>query len=239
MYDVFYTEPANIRDPHARITGDEAKHLLRVLRKKIGDHILLTDGRGNRYEAIIRSIAGEEAECEIVRREQDVNEPHVDVTLGVSLLKNPWRFDFVVEKATELGVRAIIPMVCERTVRTHENHDRLTKIALSALKQCGRSSVPEIHRKTTFEAVLSTSLAHDLKLIPHEKTETSHFIGTILQRHGVARSILVLIGPEGGFTDKELADASAHAFLPISLGPRRLRAETAALAALCHCVGPR
>ena len=237
MHDVFYTDPANIRDPYIRITGEEARHLSRVLRKKIGDHILVTDGRAHRYEAVIRSISGEEAECEIVHREQNANEPRVDITLGASLLKNPGRFDFLVEKATELGVRSIIPLVCERTLRHHENHERLVKIAISALKQSGRSYLPKIFMRTPFSALISNSAEHDLKLIPHEKTEQSHFIETVLQHHPAARSILILIGPEGGFTEKELSDASAQAFVPISLGPRRLRAETAAVSALCHCVG--
>ena len=237
MHDVFYTEPAKIRDPQLWIAGDEAKHLLRVLRKKIGDHILVTDGRGHRYEAVIRNVAAEEAECEILHREQDANEPRMDVTLAVSLLKNPGRFDFLVEKSTELGVRSIIPMACERTVRHHENHDRLTKIAVSAMKQSGRSYLPNIFMKTSFSVLVKNSTDHDLKLIPHEKTEQSHFIDAVLQHHPAARSILLLIGPEGGFTDDELTDASAHGFVPISLGPRRLRAETAALSAICHCVG--
>ena len=237
MHDVFYTEPANIRDPNIRIVGDEAKHLLRVLRKKAGDHILVTDGRGLRYEAVIRSVSADDAECDIIRREQDVNEPRVEVTLGVSLLKNPGRFDFLVEKATELGVRCIVPMVCARTVRHHENHDRLIKIAVSAMKQSGRSYLPEIFMKATFQGLIGHANDYDLRLIPHEKTEQSHFIDTVLQHHAQARSILVLIGPEGGFTDDELSEASSHGCVPISLGPRRLRAETAAISALCHCVG--
>lgn len=237
MFDVFYTEPANIRDQTAHIRGDEAKHMLRVLRKKVGDHILVTDGRGRRYEAVIRSTGADEAECEIVHREEDANEPRVEITLGVSLLKNPGRFDFLVEKATELGVRVIVPLVCERTVRHHENHERLVKIAVSAMKQSGRSYLPDIYMKTRFAALIENAADHDLRLIPHEKTEQSHFIGSVLQHHPQARSILIVIGPEGGFTDNELADASARGCVPISLGPRRLRAETAALSAVCHCVG--
>jgi 16S rRNA (uracil1498-N3)-methyltransferase len=237
MHDVFYAEQTNIRDPHVRIAGDEARHLSRVLRKKVGDHILVTDGLGNTYEVIIRSVGPVEADCEILHREEYANEPRVDVTLAVSLLKNPGRFDFLVEKSTELGVRSIIPMVCERTVRPHENHDRLVKIAVSAMKQSGRAYLPKIFIRTPFSALVGHAGQYDLKLIPHEKTEQSHFIETVLQHHTAARSMLIMIGPEGGFSDKELAEASAHSFIPISLGPRRLRAETAALSALCHSVG--
>ncbi len=237
MHDVFYVKPANISPPHVRIDGDEAKHLLRVLRKKVGEHILVTDGRGHRHEAVIRGVGEEWAECEVVHSERDVNEPRLEVTLGVSLLKNPGRFDFLVEKATELGVRAIIPMVCDRTVRHHENHERLVKIAVAAMKQSGRCYLPDVFIKSSFKALVHHADEYDLRLIPHEKIEQSHFIDAVLQHHGTARSIFVLIGPEGGFSDAELAEASAHGFIPISLGPRRLRAETAALSALCHCVG--
>lgn len=237
MDELFYANPANIRGPNVKIVEDEGRHLLRVLRKKIGDHILVTDGQGHRYETLIRAVAGDEAECEIIGRHEDVNEPRMNVTLAVSLLKNPGRFDFLVEKATELGVRSIIPMVCERTVRHNEHHDRLVKIAVSAMKQSGRSFLPSVFFKTTLTTLVESAEEYDLKLIPHEKTEQSHFIDTVLQHHRKARSVLVLIGPEGGFTDKELAEASARAFVPISLGPRRLRAETAALSALCYCVG--
>lgn len=237
MDDLFYANPANIRDPHITIVEDEARHLVRVLRKNIGDHILVTDGRGHRYETVIRSIVGDATECEIVGRHEDVNEPRVEVTLAVSLLKNPGRFDFLVEKATELGVRSIVPTVCERTLRHNEHHDRLVKIAVSAMKQSGRSYLPAVVFKTALGTLVENAGEFDLKLIAHEKTEQSHFIDTVLQHHKNARTVLALIGPEGGFTDKELAEAAARAFVPISLGPRRLRTETAALSALCHCVG--
>jgi 16S rRNA (uracil1498-N3)-methyltransferase len=128
-------------------------------------------------------------------------------------------------------------MICERTVRHNEHRERLVKIAVSAMKQSGRSYLPEIFFKTSVTTLIESAGEYDLKLIPHEKTEQSHFIDAVLQHHREARSILVLIGPEGGFTDTELAEASARGFVPISLGPRRLRAETAALSALCHCVG--
>jgi len=237
MDELFYAVPANIRGSHVKIVQDEGRHLLRVLRKKAGDHILVTDGRGHRYVVVIRAVTGDEAECEVLSRQEDVNEPRVNVTLAVSLLKNPGRFDFLVEKATELGVRSIIPMICERTVRHNEHHERLVKIAVSAMKQSGRSFLPEIFFKTSVTTLTASAEGYDLKLIPHEKTEQSHFVDTVLQHHRDARSLLVLIGPEGGFTDTELAEASARGFVPISLGPRRLRAETAALSALCHCVG--
>ena len=169
--------------------------------------------------------------------QRGVNEPKIHVTLAVSLLKNPARIDFLVEKGTELGVRAIIPMVCERTIPSHEKHARLEKIALSAMKQSGRSYLPNVSMLSSFEAVVNNAEEYALRLIPHEKTEQSHFVGSVLKHHAQAKSVLIMVGPEGGFTDEELALASDRRFVPISLGPRRLRTETAALSALTWVVG--
>jgi 16S rRNA (uracil1498-N3)-methyltransferase len=159
------------------------------------------------------------------------------VTLAVSLLRNPARFDVLVEKATELGVRTIIPMICARTVPRSEKHNRLEKIALSAMKQCGRSWLPRIQPLTAFESMLDRAGGYALRLIPHEKTEQSQFIGSVLQHHPDALSALIVIGPEGGFSEEEMRLANEKGLVPISLGPRRLRAETAAISALSWVVG--
>lgn len=235
--DFFYVDPKDVHGVVLIIQGDEHKHLARVLRKKVGDHIMVTDGNDHLYEVTIRSFDHNAAECEILDAKQRVNEPKNDITLAVSLLKNPARLDFIVEKATELGVRAIIPMVSERTIPRHEKHTRLEKIALAAMKQCGRSYLPKVFMLSSFDAVVGNADDHDLRLIPHEKTEQSHFVGSVLKHHPNAKSVLILIGPEGGFTEEELRLASDRGFIPISLGPRRLRSETAAISALSWAVG--
>ncbi|MEX2089917.1 MAG: RsmE family RNA methyltransferase [Bacteroidota bacterium] len=235
--DFFYVDPSDVQGPVLVIRGDENKHLVRVLRKRVGDHVMVTDGKDTQFEAVIRALREGEAECEILDVQRGVNEPKVHVTIAVSLLKNPARIDFLVEKGTELGVRAIIPMTCERTIPSHEKHARLEKIALSAMKQCGRSYLPNISMLSSFETVVNNAEEYGLRLIPHEKTEQSHFVGSVLKHHTQAKSVLIMIGPEGGFTDDELSLASDRGFVPISLGPRRLRSETAALSALTWVVG--
>jgi len=235
--DYFYVSPKEIHGRIAVIRGDEFKHLTRVVRKKEGEQIVLLDGEDNSYQAVIRSIAKEHAECEILERNQRLNEPAVDVTLAVSILRNPARFDVLVEKATELGVRTIIPIVTERTIPKSEKHARLEKIALAAMKQCGRAWLPKILPLASFEEVLSRAGQFSLRLIPHEQSSVSTPIVSVPGKHAGSSSILIVVGPEGGFTEAEVAAAEQNGFLAVSLGPRRLRTETAAIAAVGWIIG--
>lgn len=235
--DYFFVDPKDIHGGIAIIRGEEFKHLSRVVRKKEGEHVMLVDGADTAYEALICLIDRMHAECEILSIQHRANEPRIDITLAVSLLRNPARFDVLVEKATELGVRAIVPLRCKRTIPKSEKHERMQKIALSAMKQCGRSFLPRISASTDFEAVMDGSHEYSLRLIPHEKTEQSQFIGSVLQHHSDPKSVLIVIGPEGGFTDDEITLSGEKGFIPISLGPRRLRAETAAISVVSWVVG--
>lgn len=235
--DYFYVPPKEIHGRIAVIRDDEFKHLTRVVRKKVGERIVLLDGEDNSYEAVIRSIAKDHAECEVLEEKPRLNEPAVEVTLAVSILRNPARFDLLVEKATELGVRAIIPIVSERTIPKREKHARLQKIALAAMKQCGRAFLPKILPLSTYDDILSRAYAYSLCLLPHEQASSAPSIVTVANDHQECKSVLVVVGPEGGFTEKEVAAAVAGGFLTVSLGPRRLRTETAALAAVGWLVG--
>jgi len=213
------------------VQGEESKHLVRVLRKSVGESVFVTDGNDRMYEAVIVEIGKTETRCTVKAIHHKYHEPVVDATLAVSLLKNPARFDFLVEKATELGVRHILPLKCERTIPSHEKHDRLEKLTVAAMKQCGRSWLPRIAPLMNFDEVLKTS-AQDLKLLPHEKSDPAQTILATLQHYPGCKSILIVIGPEGGFTDDETERAMNAGFLPVSLGVRRLRAETAAIVAI-------
>ncbi len=235
--DYFFVDKRDVHGMTLFLRGDEAKHLARVLRTRVGDHVFVTDGADTMYEAAVVRIGREDVECDIVDVKMRVNEPRTEVALAVSLLKNPSRVDFLVEKAVELGVRTIIPMSCERTIPEHEKHARLEKIALAAMKQCGRSYLPKIIDLMEFDTLVHHAQGYSLRLIPHEKTEQSQFVGAVMQHHLQAKSVLLLIGPEGGFTEREIELATEHQFIAISLGPRRLRTETAAISALSWVVG--
>jgi 16S rRNA (uracil1498-N3)-methyltransferase len=235
--DTFFVHPLDVHGTTLVIRGEEHRHLSRSLRKRVGDAVLATDGEDNLYEAVIISLGREEALCEIRDTRLRKNESRISVTLAVSLLRNPARFDVLVEKATELGVRAIIPLQCERTVGRQDRHERYEKIALAAMKQSGRCFLPRIFPVTSLEMVVAHAEDHALRLMPHERTEQSQFIGSLVKHHEGATSALVLVGPEGGFSDRELHLAAGHAVVPVSLGPRRLRSETAAMIAVSWVVG--
>ncbi len=230
--DYFYAKPEDVNQNSILIKDDESKHLIRVLRKNVGDRVFVTDGLDTMYEAVIENIGKSDTRCKILALHKKFNEPDVDVTLTVSLLKNPNRFDFLVEKTTELGVRQIIPILCERTISHRDSTQRLKKIALSAMKQSGRSWLPKISQQEKFDNLIKTRSNYHLALIPHEQTSQTNSLITILNANRECKKVLIVIGPEGGFTEDEMRQASESGFIPISLGSRRLRAETAAIASV-------
>jgi 16S rRNA (uracil1498-N3)-methyltransferase len=232
--DYFYVKHEDIGSHGLILRGDESKHLVCVMRKNIGDRIFVTDGNDTMYEAVVVEYGKTDVRCDIAAMHRKYNESSLDVTLAVSLLKNPARFDYLVEKATELGVRTIIPLLSERTIPQHEKHDRLEKIALAAMKQCGRSWLPRIQSLQKYELVVGSSSHWQLKFIPHEKTDSLQTISSELKLHDDVHSVLIIIGPEGGFSDDEVAFAEHNGFKLISLGSRRLRTETAALVTMAE-----
>jgi len=235
--EYFHVRQGDVRGDSLILRDEEFSHCIRVLRKKPGDHIWVSDGDDTMFEVMITKVRKDSVEGTILGTTMRHGEPKVDITLALSLLKNPSRVEVVVEKATELGVRSIIPLHCERTIPRHERHERLEKIALAAMKQCGRSHLPSIYALTDFRALVEHAGEYSLRLLPHEKTEQSHFLGSVLAHHAKAKSVLVAIGPEGGFSEQELESAIARGFVPVSLGPRRLRSDTAAISALSWIVG--
>ena len=165
--DYFYAHHNDIHERNPILRGDESKHLARVLRKEIGENVFVTDGAGRMFEAVIESFEAAATHCRIVALHKNFNEPAVNITLAVSPLKNPGRFDYLVEKAVELGVRQIIPIRCDRTISHRDKQERLQKIALAAMKQCGRSVLPAIALQISFAELLSTGKKYDVACIPH------------------------------------------------------------------------
>ncbi len=237
MSEYFYVPAEYIIDQHVAIEGDEAKHISRVLRKQPGDRIWIVDGMGKAFETVIRLVAPEMIECEILYEHHHLHEPDIDVTLAVAQLKNPSRMDWIIEKATELGVRTIIPLQTSRTIARSPKEDRWNNIALAAMKQSGRCILPKITPAKDLEIVLANSTEFDMKLIPYERTDHILFIAEALKNRKPPRSAMILIGPEGGFTEEEIQMAEKAQFTQVSLGRRRLRTETAALIALSWVVG--
>ncbi|HEX9662285.1 MAG TPA: 16S rRNA (uracil(1498)-N(3))-methyltransferase [Candidatus Binatia bacterium] len=232
----FYLPKKNLRDNRGLVDGQELAHLRKVLRLVPGDRVTVFDDSGWEHEAVIRQLSAQQGEIEILRSYEAGRESSLQVTFAVALTKGD-KMDFVVEKATELGVQTIVPFTSafsvpkldERKIATRT--ERWGKIALSAVKQCGRTRVPEIRPLHEFHALVSGEWPVTLKLFFSEK-EQRQSLHQAHAAHSAAQSVLVAVGPEGGFSVHEAELAQAHGFVPVQLGRRVLRAETAALAAL-------
>lgn len=227
--DYFYAHPNDIAHDTITIAGDEYSHLTHVMRKKAGDIIGVVDGEGMAYQVILEDLKKHTATGTIRARFPRKGEPSIRVTLGVGVLKNPSRFDFLVEKATEIGVHDIVPLFTERTITGHAKEGRWQKLALAAMKQCGRSYLPRITSISTFNAFLERPSSPSIKLIAHE-----HLVHASWPEESTpsGTSVCVLVGPEGGFSDQELEAAMSYGYQAVYLGDRRLRTETAALVLL-------
>jgi len=222
--DYFYTLPEQIQGDTLSITGAEFSHLTHVMRKKPGDIIGVVDGTGNSYVVTIKEIVHRAAMCAIQSHAIRPGEPVARLHLAVGILKNSSRFDYLVEKATEIGVETITPLLTERTIPRHAKTDRWQKIALAAMKQSGRSVLPRLAELASLPDFLAGAPPDALRLIPHSNGKGAPLSGT-----PAGNQVVVCIGPEGGFTEEEIDLATASGFTTVSLGPLRLRTETAAL----------
>lgn len=230
--DYFFCPPEGVAGDTLTIGGTEFSHLVNVMRKKEGDGIIVVDGRGNAYEVVIRRIERHTALCTIGSKRMRFHEPELRVTLAVGVVKNPSRFDFLVEKATELGVSEIIPMRCARTIPSHARSARWRKLALAAMKQSGRSWLPEVRDLSEIAAVLEEFRDCGNKVVAHEDPAAGPAFGGIRKSAAGDTGLLLLVGPEGGFTADEVEECLREGFGTLYLGDRRLRTETAAVAAL-------
>lgn len=232
----FFIPKENIRDGGATIAGQELEHLRRVLRLTVGDAVTLFDGSGWEHEAVIRRLHADRGELEIRRSYEAGRDSPLALTLALGLTKGE-KMDFVVEKATELGVSGILPFTSSFTVpkldgkKIISRTERWRKIALSAAKQCGRAQVPEILPLCEFAQMVENGVANQLKLLFWEK-ETARSLRQVYHDNANASAILVVIGAEGGLSGAEARLAQARGFHSVQAGRRILRAETAAVTVL-------
>jgi 16S rRNA (uracil1498-N3)-methyltransferase len=224
----FYVDPNNVHGDSLSIVGDEFHHAAKVLRKKEGDTLVAVNGKGVVYTGVVERLEKNALSLHITSREFGVGEPCLRLIVAQSMPKGS-HFDLVVEKGTEIGVSVFQPMISERSIIDPESRtERWRHKALTAMKQCGRSVCPEIRRTQPFMELLQEPLA-EIKFIAHEDVIEENSASWEGLR--TAGSAVVFIGPEGGFSDSEFQTAVEFGATPISLGPRRLRSETAALVA--------
>lgn len=228
---------------------EEAAHAIRVLRLSVGDEVYIVDGKGSRSHATLETVTKRGV---IVRIVDTVVEPPAlpwNLTVAAALLKNTGRYETMLEKVAELGTATVIPLVTRRTEQRRIREDRARKILAGAMKQSGSAYLTELGPVTSFADLLVSRKEGDLGLICHEAApESSRLSGHIHRAwppgeagsgHGArafagaaASRITVLVGPEGGFTDEEVAQAEAAGFAVTWLGNGRLRAETASIVAV-------
>ncbi len=219
-------------DERLVLAGSEAHHLKKVLRAKIGDSFYAIDGTGLKYRVVIESISGSTVKGLISNVTRLENEPFHNITLAMGICR-PSKMDFIVEKGTEIGVASFVFYYSEKSYLKAEGDSslvrkisRLKKIARAAAKQSKRSVIPSVAQFKTFAETLGINGDFDLCLIAVSSKSSRTIEQTIQKSHDLKR-LLLLVGPESGLTDDEISSAVDAGFLPVRLGPRRLRAETA------------
>ena len=218
--------------PYAVLPPDESKHCVRVLRMTTGDELWVTSGDGAMCRARIAVPNERSCEVEIVERLDNYQPRPFFLHLAVAPTKNPARLEWLVEKAVEIGIDRITPLLCDHSERMHLKTERLDRIALSAMKQSLKARRPTIDPATSLDDLLTSLPAPSpdaCRLLCHCAYSDRR---TLRQLYTPGQSALVLIGPEGDFSPREIALALDHGFQPVTLGDSRLRTETAALYAI-------
>lgn len=217
---------SSVSENRALLEGEEARHCLKVMRHRPGERVIGVDGKGTMLSCIILETHKDAVTLEILERELNWGEKPLQVSLAVSLLHKPDRFEWLLEKAVELGVNKIVPYVGKHTVKTGMRLDRMERIMLAALKQCMRSRLPELLDAQPLAQALRAMPA-DVRLMAHiEGQPMAEALGIQLR---AASSVALLIGPEGDFAPEELQAAATAGFQHVHLGSNRLRSETAAI----------
>ncbi|MEX2111929.1 MAG: 16S rRNA (uracil(1498)-N(3))-methyltransferase [Pirellulales bacterium] len=235
MSDRFFVE-APIDGARASLIGHEAHHLAHVMRAKPGDSVTLFDGSGAQFEARVESVGRSEVVLEVLAREAVTRELPLCVTLGVALPKGD-RQRWLVEKATELGVARLVPLVSERAGehQSEASLGRLRRAVVEACKQCGRNRLMEVAPQQTLPLFLGDQRPDALRWFAQPDGAA---IGELLRElpSELPSSVAIAIGPEGGFTAAEVAAAVNCGWQSVGLGKRILRIETAALAVVAALV---
>ena len=226
----FYLSEYKPGDSEIVLDEDNSRHIIQVLRMQKGEQLQLTDGRGRLLTATI--LDDHKKKCR-VRVDETVLQParRRKVTIGMALLKNASRYEWFLEKATEIGVTGIIPLLSDRTEKQHFRQDRMQNILVSALLQSQQTWLPVLYPPTRVEEVIRQA-KQEQRLIAHCLEEGERrSLAKLVHSTDAMTEQLILIGPEGDFTKPEIAGALEHGFLPVTLGETRLRTETAGVAA--------
>lgn len=231
----FFIAPDAIHDKRAILSGAIAHQIRNVLRLGAGERVILLDNSGHEFEVELASVSGEVL-GRVVEKRLSAHEPRVKLTLYQALLKAD-KFEWVLQKGTELGIAAFTPIVSARVVRTEVSagkHERWQRIVREAAEQSERGIIPHLSAPIPFERAVQAIMGQGLSMIPYEEEHTCS-LRAALQANlsaladSTGLTINLFIGPEGGFTPQEIVFAREHQITAITLGPRILRTETAGL----------
>ena len=226
---LFYTP--EISEKIYTFSRGESKHCIKVLRKKIGDELYLVDGKGNLYETVLIDDNPKGCTVEIKHKKVDYNKKNYQIHIVVSPTKNNDRFEWFLEKVTELGVDEITPIICQNSERKVINLERLNKILVAAMKQSLKAHLPHLNKAVSWKEFIQQKFNTD-RFIAHCREGRKTHLKQWLKPQ---QDVMILIGPEGDFSETEVREAISCGFVPVSLGKSRLRTETAAVAA-CHTI---
>ena len=234
----FFVSPSSITEDIVTLRGSVVRQLVNVFRSRIGDHIVVLDDTGWEYEVVIKSINSGQAKCEIMAISRSYAEPAIKIILYQALLKGT-KFETVLQKGTELGVTTFVPVLCTRSIPrlkddrwVQSRYRRWRRIIIESAEQCRRGKLPCIRSPLDFSAACDIG-SESPSFILWEK-ETAKGLKGILKSWNVkdnfVDTISIFVGPEGGFSADEVGYASSRKIVPVSLGGRILRAETASIA---------
>lgn len=225
---IFYTPDLTISEQSYQLNEEESKHCSRVLRLKKGDRINLVNGSGGFFLAEITDDNHKKTALSIITKENEFKKSDHYLHIAVAPTKNIDRIEWFLEKATEIGIQEISPIICERSERKDVKVDRLEKIMVSAMKQSLKAYLPKLNKALPFKDFIRQNASAEHKFIAHCLPNQKQELADNFNKNS---QYLILIGPEGDFSEKEIEIALENGFLPITLGESRLRTETAALQA--------
>lgn len=236
----FFVDPSDVTDRYIYMTdAGDLKHMKKVLRMSVGDELDISDGAAWEYHVQIESMDGDEAKLLILDKQKFAREPELQVTLYQGVPK-AGKMEGIIQKCVELGVHAIVPVFMERTVVVDKGNfgkkqDRWQKISDEAVKQCKRGIIPQVGESLKFKEMVEQLSMYDLILFPYENEENltiKDCLRSDAVQQNPPKNVCIIIGPEGGFADKEAEMLDNAGAVRVSLGKTILRTETAGLAAL-------
>ena len=225
MNELFYNKDITEKDEEFYLNNDESKHLIKSLRKKVGDLLIFTNGKGFKFDTRLEKFDGRISKFSILNNEKIKS--YENLHIAISLLKSPARFENFLEKVTEIGVKEITPIISQRTIKKNMNYNRCTRILTSAIKQSFKFKLPVLNKPQKLQDFIKHT-DEKIKLIA-----TCHNYKKIILKDALSSKTknLILIGPEGDFTKEEIEKAADNEFKIVSMGNSRLRAETAGILA--------